>query len=106
MFDCGCLQKFSLPEFMNFKLFGKTILVVNIKFGPFFGPSTQVSGGSSPVYRAEANGSNAGCRIGRRVENGEWGGAVFFFLVFWAGGGGGGDVFFLAFLFVLSCSQT
>ena len=23
----------SLPEFMNFKLFGKTILVVNIKFG-------------------------------------------------------------------------
>ena len=27
----------SLPEFMNFKLFGKTILVVNIKFGLFFG---------------------------------------------------------------------
>ena len=27
----------SLPEFMNFKLFGKTILVVNIKFGLFLG---------------------------------------------------------------------
>ena len=27
----------SLPEFMNFKLFGKTILVVNIKFGLFWG---------------------------------------------------------------------
>ena len=26
----------SLPEFMNFKLFGKTILVVNIKSGYFF----------------------------------------------------------------------
>ena len=26
----------SLPEFMNFKLFGKTILVVNIKFGLFW----------------------------------------------------------------------
>ena len=25
----------SLPEFMNFKLFGKTILVVHIKFGLF-----------------------------------------------------------------------
>ena len=31
----------SLPEFMNFKLFGKTILVVNIQFGLFLGPSTQ-----------------------------------------------------------------
>ena len=30
----------SLPEFMNFKLFGNTILVVNKKFG-FCGPSTQ-----------------------------------------------------------------
>ena len=30
---------------MNFKLLGKIILVVNIKFGYFFGPSTQpVSG--------------------------------------------------------------
>ena len=28
---------YSLPEFMNFKLVGKTILVVNIKFGPFLG---------------------------------------------------------------------
>ena len=27
----------SLPQFMNFKLFGKTILVVNIKFGLFLG---------------------------------------------------------------------
>ena len=27
----------SLPEFMNFKLFGKIILVVNIKFGLFVG---------------------------------------------------------------------
>ena len=27
----------ALPEFMNFKLFGKTILVVNIKFGLFLG---------------------------------------------------------------------
>ena len=27
----------SLPEFMSFKLFGKTILVVNIKFGFFVG---------------------------------------------------------------------
>ena len=27
----------SLPEFMNFKLFGKTVLVVNIKFGLFLG---------------------------------------------------------------------
>ena len=26
----------SLPEFMNFKLFGKTILVVNIKFELFW----------------------------------------------------------------------
>ena len=26
----------SLPEFMNFKLFGKTILVVDIKFGLFW----------------------------------------------------------------------
>ena len=26
-----------LPEFMNFKLFGKTILVVNVKFGLFLG---------------------------------------------------------------------
>ena len=32
---------FSLPEFMNFKLFGKTVLVVNVKFGLFVGPSTQ-----------------------------------------------------------------
>ena len=30
----------SLPEFMNFKLFGKTVLAVNIKLG-LFGPSTQ-----------------------------------------------------------------
>ena len=27
----------SLPQFMNFKLFGKTILVVNIKFGLVLG---------------------------------------------------------------------
>ena len=27
----------SLPEFMNFKLFGKTTLVVNIKFELFLG---------------------------------------------------------------------
>ena len=27
----------SLPEFMNFKPFGKTILVVNLKFGLFLG---------------------------------------------------------------------
>ena len=27
----------SLPEFMDFKLFGKIILVVNIKFGLFLG---------------------------------------------------------------------
>ena len=27
----------SLPEFMNFKLFGKTILVVNLKFRLFLG---------------------------------------------------------------------
>ena len=27
----------SLPEFMNFKLFGKTILVVNIQFELFLG---------------------------------------------------------------------
>ena len=31
----------SLPEFMNFKLFGKTILVANQKFGLFSWPSTQ-----------------------------------------------------------------
>ena len=31
----------SLPEFINFRLFGKTILVVNLKFGLFVGPSTQ-----------------------------------------------------------------
>ena len=31
----------SLPEFVNFKLFGKTILVVNIKVRSFFGPSTR-----------------------------------------------------------------
>ena len=29
--------RISLPEFMNFKLFGKTILVANIKFGLFLG---------------------------------------------------------------------
>ena len=28
-------MSYSLPEFMNFKLFGKTILVVNVKFGLF-----------------------------------------------------------------------
>ena len=28
---------YSLPEFMNFKLFGKTISVVNIKLGLFLG---------------------------------------------------------------------
>ena len=28
---------FSLPEFMNFQLFGKTMLVVNVKFGLFLG---------------------------------------------------------------------
>ena len=27
----------SLPDFMNFRLFGKTILVVNLKFGRFLG---------------------------------------------------------------------
>ena len=27
----------ALPEFMNFKLFGKTILVVDAKFGLFLG---------------------------------------------------------------------
>ena len=32
-----CLEIFSLPEFMNFKLFVKSILVVNIKFGLFMG---------------------------------------------------------------------
>ena len=31
----------SLPEFMNFNLLGKTILVVNIKLKLFVGPSTQ-----------------------------------------------------------------
>ena len=31
----------SLPEFMNGKLFGKTVLVVKIRFGLFVGPSTQ-----------------------------------------------------------------
>ena len=35
----------SLPEFMNLKLFGKTILVVNIVFF-FGGPSTQQVRGS------------------------------------------------------------
>ena len=30
------LNEFSLPEFMNLKLFGKTILVVNIEFGFFW----------------------------------------------------------------------
>ena len=29
-------NRHSLPEFMSFKLFGKTILVVNIKLGAFF----------------------------------------------------------------------
>ena len=33
----GSFNIYSLPEFMNFKLFGKTILVVNIKFGLFRG---------------------------------------------------------------------
>ena len=33
----GKYTGYSLSEFMNFKLFGKTILVVNIKFGYFFG---------------------------------------------------------------------
>ena len=35
----GCVF-YSLPEFMNFRLFGKTILV-NLKFRLFFCPSTQ-----------------------------------------------------------------
>ena len=30
-------RKQTLPEFMNFKLFGKTILVVNLKFRLFLG---------------------------------------------------------------------
>ena len=34
----GSLSNFcSLPEFMNFRLFGKTILVKNIQFGLFLG---------------------------------------------------------------------
>ena len=37
----GGIVQSSLPDFMNFKLFGKTILVVNIKFRLFFWPSTQ-----------------------------------------------------------------
>ena len=30
-------EPFRVPEFMNFKLFGKTILVLKIKFGLFWG---------------------------------------------------------------------
>ena len=33
----GEAEGISLPEFMNFRLFGKTILVVNIKSGLFSG---------------------------------------------------------------------
>ena len=33
----GSVSFVSLPEFMNFNLFGKTILVVNVKFGLFLG---------------------------------------------------------------------
>ena len=40
---CVCLYIciYSLPQLMNFKLFGKTMPVVNIQFELFFGPSTQ-----------------------------------------------------------------
>ena len=34
-------QLFSLPEFLDFKLFGKTILVVRMQSSGFFGGSTQ-----------------------------------------------------------------
>ena len=36
LFGCFSELFYSLPEFMHFKLFGKTVLVVNIKVGYFF----------------------------------------------------------------------
>ena len=39
--ECQFPTSSSLPEFINFRLVGKTILVVNIKFELFVGPSTQ-----------------------------------------------------------------
>ena len=39
----------SLPEFMNFKLFGKTILVENKKFGLFFCHPLSKWGEGSPT---------------------------------------------------------
>lgn len=36
-----CMDVYSLPEFMDLKRFGKTILVANKQFRFLFGPSTQ-----------------------------------------------------------------
>ena len=45
-------DKHSRPEFMDFKLFGKTISVANKNGWTFFGPSTQkVRRGKPPLVR-------------------------------------------------------
>ena len=58
---------YSLPGFMHFKLFGKTVLVVNVSQGwAFFGPSTQ------PVrlreYQESTQEGAAGRRRGETLE--------------------------------------
>ena len=44
----------SLPEFMDFILFGKTILVVNKKFGLFLANQLRKRGSSSVLFRVGA----------------------------------------------------
>ena len=46
----------SLPEFMNFKLFGKAILVVHLKFGVFWPSTQEVSLGMATDYSHKALG--------------------------------------------------
>ena len=58
----GCLTRtrdISLPEFMNFKLFGKTILVVNKKFGLFWG---------HPLSRRDMGWKEVVIRTGMQLE--------------------------------------
>ena len=49
----------SLPEFMNFNLFGKTLLVVNIEFGLFLGQP--LSKGEGVLLRFPLFGRSQAC---------------------------------------------
>ena len=53
-------EKDSLPEFMNFKLFSKTILLVNIKFGLLLG--------HPPASEKKASGHLAEAGVGRSAS--------------------------------------